>query len=530
MSTVETASPAPASVTSHERLIDILVLVAAGLLVGLPFLGQEEDWSSREVRHALIAAEMAARGEYLVPYLLGQQYIYKPPVMHIPMIALYKLAGGPSMFLARLVSVLAGIAGCIALYVFARYFYERRTALLASLMLLGSVGEIRIMRTARPDMCFSAAIMTACALVVWGMSKKGFGRRALPLFLAGAAFGVANLSKGPYGLFYGLFPMAVVLFGPMHKRELIRPKLYEWPLVLLGFAAIPMAWMLPVFMIDQGAYLRSVFGQYDPATEHVRGFFWYSLNIAPIMLLPWTLFFPGYVWQRAKKRSASESAAGKTNISRFRAPLVVAAVTLLALSLVGGKREHYLGPWFPFMMLELACEVSRLFSLALWRRVASSVIALGLLAPALYYGLVFPYVLKGSNPEGKWAMEVVDALPDQAGLICFRDMAEEVAWEAHVRRWKRLPDLYVSADNTTFVAQVERLWREGKPCFALVREKDMAASVDKLANARIETVCERIILDAGPEFFRAKEDAVKQTTYRLYKIANDPVSEKIATN
>lgn len=526
---IEPARTSP-NAAGHERLIDILVIVAAGLLVGLPFLGQEDDWSSREVRHALIAAEMAARGEHLVPYLLGQQYIYKPPVMHIPIIALYNLAGGPSMFLARLVSVVAGILGAIALYAFGRFFYDRRTTLLASLMLLGSFGEIRIMRTVRPDMCFSAAIMAACALVVWGMSKKGFLRRAAPFFLAGAAFGLANLSKGPYGIFYGIFPMAVVLFGPMQRRELVRPLLYEWPLVLLGFVVFPLAWMIPVYLIDHGVYLRTVFGQYDPATEHLRGFFWYSLQVAPGMLLPWTLFLFGYAWQRLRRKTADAEAGSAEKPSRIRAPLAVAAVTLLALSLVGGKREHYLGPWFPFMLLELACEVSRLFDRALWRRISLSILALGLLAPVLYYGIVFPHVLKGSNPEGEWAMEIVDTLPEQAGLICFRDMGEEVYWEAHVRRWKHLPDLYVSAEEETFVAQVEKLWREGKPCYAVVREKDMAASVGRLANARIETVRERVVTDAGSAFFRSKEDPVKKTTYRLYKIMNDPVSERIAGN
>ncbi|MCW8132511.1 MAG: phospholipid carrier-dependent glycosyltransferase [Planctomycetota bacterium] len=513
----------------RERLRHLLLILAAGLLVGLPYLGQEVDWAPREVRHALISAEMAERGEVLVPYLLNQRYIYKPPVMQIPTIGLIELFGGPSMALARTPSLLAGLVCAAALYFFGCYFYRPRVALLAALMLLASLGHLRLMRTVRPDMCFTAAIMASCALVVWGMSERGFLRRAGPCFLAGLCFGLANLSKGPYGFFYALFPVVIVAVAPFHRSDLKRPGVLEWIAVTLGFTVIPLAWIVPVYLRDNGAYLHEVFGQYDPSTEHLRGFFWYSICVVPLMLLPWTPLL--FVFAGARILGRADDPVVGEGRRRLRAPLVVAVIALVALSAVGGKRDHYLGPWYPFILLELACEASRLWERAVWRHVLRAGIVLGLVSPILYFTFVHPVVLKkGANPDERWASAIVEHVPEGGTVICFRDLAEEVGWKARVLKWGRTPECLASTATAGFVRQVEETWRKGRPCYVVVRAKDFRDSIDQLANAKTELIEQRDLSVPELDLGLYKEDAKQESPSHLFRVTHQPFGEKVAAS
>ena len=67
--------------------------------------------ASREVRHAEIIREMVESGDYLIPRLLGEVYHDKPPVMHVIAAGLTRMAGKPSMMIARMPSAVAGILG-----------------------------------------------------------------------------------------------------------------------------------------------------------------------------------------------------------------------------------------------------------------------------------------------------------------------------------------------------------------------------------------------------------------------------------
>lgn len=524
----DSASSLDVHASARRTLLrDLLLVIGAGLLVGLPFLGQNGDWGAREVRHALISAEMAERGDALVPYLLGERYIYKPPVMHIPTVGIYNLVGGPSMFLARLPSALAGIASALAVYGLGRLFYGSRAALLAALMLLGTLGHLRIMRTARPDMCFSAAVAGSCALVVWGMSRQGWARRVAPFFLAGAAFGLANLSKGPYGVFYAIFPMSMVVAAPFHRKEFVRPRLSEWPAILLGFVSFPLAWIVPVYLRDNGAYLREVFGQYDPSSEHLRGFYYYTLKVVPAMLLPWMPLLASYAYRRFVRGQGDGAPDAPPGL--VRAPLLGALFTLAALSAVGGKREHYLGPWYAFMVLELGCEAARLWNFPVWRPVLKGLLAVALLAPLIYFAWIHPKVLHGTNPEHEFAVQVVDALPERATVVCFRDMGEVMGWISRVRRWGHAPAVKVSFESQSFITQLETCWREGVQCFAIVREKDEPESIGKLVNAKVEVVREMVFEKPGFELVFYVQKPERGSRYRLYRIEYHAVSEKVAS-
>ncbi|MBM3890800.1 MAG: hypothetical protein FJ388_16950, partial [Verrucomicrobia bacterium] len=87
------------AMTTRQITLELLLITAVGLATLLPFIGQTRDLSSREIRHAEIAREMAVSGDFLVPTLLGRPYCDKPPVLHAAAALLYRVAGEPSMAL-----------------------------------------------------------------------------------------------------------------------------------------------------------------------------------------------------------------------------------------------------------------------------------------------------------------------------------------------------------------------------------------------------------------------------------------------
>src|SRR5437588_1188385 len=74
-----------------------------------------------ESRYAEIPREMLQRGEWVVPYLQGEPYLDKPPLLYWLIEASYMLFG-VRVWAARLVPALA-VHGCVLL----TYFFGRRS-------------------------------------------------------------------------------------------------------------------------------------------------------------------------------------------------------------------------------------------------------------------------------------------------------------------------------------------------------------------------------------------------------------------
>ena len=87
---------------------------AAAFVVSLN-LGAARLWDEDEPKNATCAAEMLARGDWIVPTFNGEPRYHKPILVYWLM-GLSTAIGGDSPFGARLVSAVAGSLSCVLVY------------------------------------------------------------------------------------------------------------------------------------------------------------------------------------------------------------------------------------------------------------------------------------------------------------------------------------------------------------------------------------------------------------------------------
>lgn len=416
----------PAKPFSWRR--DLLGVAAAGLLALLPFLGQTRDLASREVRHALIAREMAESGNYVIPTVVGMEYQHKPPVMNAAAAVVFKIAGHHSMGLARLPSAIAAIIGAMALYGIGLALDGRRTALVAAFGVLGVAGYSHMGRVARPDMIYTAAILVSCFAFVHGLRRQPRRERAW-FVLAGAACAVAILSKGPFGL---LFPLMFAGLVPVRRLDLRWPRADEWLVFAAAILATGAVWLVPAHLHDGGEYLRGMFTQLDRDVDSDGGghpFWWYLPKVVG-GFLPLTLLLP-VVAMDLRERGWS-------------APVVMAAAVLVVLCCVAKKRVHYLLPVYPFLALAVGEAVHRFTERLAMLRWAQALIALSLIGGPVYYGLIQPRLHPDEDPQFEFARKVLDRVGPDGRVLCHGLLGEAVGFLAEGQKvipWAASADL-----------------------------------------------------------------------------------------
>lgn len=407
---------------------DLLGIAAVGLMALLPFLGQTRDLASREVRHAQIAREMAACGEFVVPKVLGVTYSDKPPVLHAAIATVYTIAGGHSMGLARLPSVIAAIIGAMALYGIGLALDGRRTALVAAFGVLGVGGYAHMARVARPDMIYTAAILVSCYGFVRGLRRQPRRERGW-FVLAGVACAVATVCKGPLGL---VFPLMFAGVAPVRRMDLRWPRAGEWLLFGVAMLAAAAVWLVPAYLHDGGDYLRSVITQPDLDLDpETRGHpFWWYLPQLVGGFMPLTLLLP-VVAMDLRERGWS-------------APVVLSAAMVALLCCVAKKRVHYLLPVYPFLALAVGEAVHRFTERLAMLRWAQGLIALSLIAGPVYHGLIQPRLRPGEDAQFEFARKVLARVGPEGRVLCHGVLGEVVGFLAEGQKvipWAASADL-----------------------------------------------------------------------------------------
>lgn len=293
-----------------------------------------------ETRYVGVAWEMWQHNNLLVPYLNGEPYSHKPPLLFWLMQLSWSVFGVHA-WAARLVSPLFGLGSLFLTYLVARQLWpnDTRTATLAPLVVLGSLAWSVFSTTVMFDMLMAFFSLLGVMGILWSWRQGG----SRGWIILGLASGLGVLAKGPVILLYTL-PVAIA--APWWMDTPRRWK--SWYLGILFSVAIGaligLSWALPAAWQGGEDYRNAILwgqttGRLTESFAHRQPWWWY-LPWLPALLFPWFIWPP--VW-RGLARIALDAGLGLC--------LAWSLAGLLAFSLISGKQFHYLLPLFPAIAL-----------------------------------------------------------------------------------------------------------------------------------------------------------------------------------
>jgi len=299
-----------------------------------------------ETRYVTVAWNMFLNHDFLVPYLNGETYSHKPPLLFWLMNLGWAVFGVNDWWPRLFPSIFALGAVLMTQKVAARLWPERRQiGYVASLVLLSS-GIWAVFTTATMfDMLLAFFTIWGALglLIAWqGEARKGWTYVALAI--AGGL-----LTKGPTMLLQ-ILPLAVLApWWMSHSAN--KPNLRHWYLnvliaVIVG-ALILLAWAIPAGIYGGAQYQQEIFwgqtaGRMVKSFAHRLPLYWY-VPMLPLMLFPWLFALP--VWRALGK------AVDAINEQGVRFCLAWFIPVFIAFSLISGKQPHYLLPIIPAFAL-----------------------------------------------------------------------------------------------------------------------------------------------------------------------------------
>lgn len=323
--------------TAWSALLISALLLAALQLWLRPLLPVDET------RYLSVAWEMWSRGDFLVPYLNGEPYSHKPPLLFWLVQGVWALSG-VSELAARLLPVLLSVLALGLSSVLAGRLWPAQAVPVSALvpwLLLGGLFWNNFFSLFQFDL-----LLVIAALLAWFGVLEALRSPLRGWLLVGAATGLGILAKGPVIL---VPVLPAILLAPWWARA-ERPA--SWPgwyggglFALLLAAVIALSWAVPAAMAGGEAYRQAIFwgqtaGRMVASFAH-HGAWWSYLVWLPLMWLPWLLW--PQLWKAAWHGKAVDDGM------RFCAAVIVAA--LLIFSMISGKQGKYLLPLLPLTAL-----------------------------------------------------------------------------------------------------------------------------------------------------------------------------------
>jgi hypothetical protein len=437
----EVLFPSARPVSSRLRRTALCLLVVLPGLLLYPCLGFHL-FEPDEGRYAEIPREMLVRGEWVVPYLQGQPYLDKPPLLYWLVIVSYRLLGVHD-WSARLVPALAVHATILLTYLLGRRSLGERAAFWGALLLAVAPAFVSVGRLLVLDGLLTLWATLSLLAAFEAVRTSVFRPR---WWLLGAlAAGLGVLTKGPVALVLVLPPVLAYRWlcvrrelggsgtadagGDGKDRATAARGEGGGRRALLLFVAIALAVPLPWY---RAICLRAPdFARYFFWEHHVVRFLspfdhlepvWFYGPIVLFGLLPGTLLLVPFV--RFLLSGEAEVCARRRPALGFF--LLAGLWCVFFFSLSGCKLPTYILPAFPPLALALGSYLSESRWLVSRWPTAMAESAFALLLLAHYVGV--PEYAEHRSPARNGAVLERYCVDPEVPVICYPRPCDSVAF------------------------------------------------------------------------------------------------------
>jgi hypothetical protein len=320
----------------------LLIIPSALLYPKLSFHLFEPD----EGRYAEIPREMLLENDWIVPYLQGEPYLDKPPLLYWLVGISYRIFGAHD-WSARLIPALA-VHGCVLLtYLLGRKSLGERAALYGALMLSLAPGFITVGRL----LILDGLLAFFVTLSLYAGFEAVRQERLAPgwWLVAAVSCGLGVLTKGPVAL--------VLLVPPLWFYRCLAGRACRISApALAGFAAVTLLIALPWYVaiclrLPRFAYYflwqHNIVRFFAPF-DHLRPVWFYG----PVLLfglLPATLLVPSV----ARFLLSIDPLLSAKRCPELGFSFIAGGWCVLFFSLSGSKLPTYILPAFPPLALAL---------------------------------------------------------------------------------------------------------------------------------------------------------------------------------
>ncbi len=442
----------------------VVGLIAA--IVMLTNLGGPRLWDRDEPRNAGCAAEMLARGDWVVPVFNAELRTHKPVLLYWLMMAAYSVFG-VNEFAARLPSALLAIGTALCTCELGRHLFSPRAGMWAGIAVATSLLFVVAGRAATPDATLIFCSTLAVTLFALGIDVRGASSvegeaagwqislswpRAAGVF---GAIGLAVLAKGPVGIVLPAATLVLFQLLAAPRRSELEPNGWResfldfaskftpgrmlsaaWRLrpmtALLVTLAVAAPWYVLVGMRTDGEFLRGFFldhnlGRAMSTMEGHRGNVLFYPVTMLVGLFPWSVFaVPLLIDAVQRLRRRDEPTAG------YLLAACWLTVYIGVFSVAKTKLPSYITPSYPAAAVILGAFLDRWLAGKIcvqrwWLQAACAVLAL----VGLVLVIAIPVATRDKLPGEEW-LGLIGLVPLAAGLFAWwaihREQSRRAAW------------------------------------------------------------------------------------------------------
>ncbi len=327
--------------------ITVIALLAWGIyfsrLTALPVCGEEP-------RRALVAVEMKASGDWIVPRQQGQRYFSRPPLQNWLIGLAGWVRGDVDRGAIRLPSALAILLTALLVYGYGRTFLSRFGAMSAAVVFLTLGQVLQIGNLGETEALFT--LLVSGSLLLWHWGYVAGWPRVCTWIAGGTLAGAAALTKGLQGPLYFFAAVGVFLVLRRDWRAI-----FAWqPLVgAAAFAGVVTAWQVPYYLATDLGSVRRIWTGLVAERLTLGGLLSHMITY-PVetlaCLLPWSPLLLQFIDRRVRE-----------SIGRARPHLVflgtALAVTYPTVWLAAGAVNRYYMPMYPCIALVIGLAVQR---------------------------------------------------------------------------------------------------------------------------------------------------------------------------